>query len=62
MRHVWQVRLEHAYALLRANASGATSVQEIAWQSGFSTAAHFSRVFKQRFGVPPRSVMGASAT
>ncbi|MGJ7506369.1 AraC family transcriptional regulator [Variovorax sp. GT1P44] len=62
MRHVWQVRLEHAYALLRANVAGATSVQEIAWQCGFSTAAHFSRVFKQRFGVSPGSVMGISAT
>ncbi|MDM0065065.1 AraC family transcriptional regulator [Variovorax sp. J31P207] len=61
MRHVWQVRLEHAHTLLRTGASDATSVQGIAWQCGFSTAAHFSRVFKQRFGVSPRSVMLASA-
>jgi len=58
MRHVWQVRLEHAHALLRGNRGGIASIQEIAWQSGFSTAAHFSRVFKQRYGVPPGSVQG----
>lgn len=61
MRHIWQVRLEHANTLLRAGASDVTSVQGIAWQCGFTTAAHFSRVFKQRFGVSPRSVMAASA-
>lgn len=61
MRHIVQVRLEHAHTLLRTGASDATSVQGIAWQCGFSTAAHFSRVFKQRFGVSPRSVMLAPA-
>jgi len=60
MRHVWQVRLEHAHALLRGGVAGTTSVQEVAWQCGFSTAAHFSRVFKQRFGVSPGSVVPGS--
>ena len=59
MRHVWQVRLEHAHALLRSGAAGANSVQEVAWQCGFSTAAHFSRVFKHRFGVSPGSILAA---
>jgi AraC-like DNA-binding protein len=58
MRHLWQVRLAHAERLLRAGGPEAASVQEIAWQCGFSTAAHFSRVFKQRYGVSPGSIKG----
>jgi len=31
------------------------NVTEIAFASGFEVVSHFSRVFKERFDVPPRS-------
>jgi AraC-like DNA-binding protein len=31
------------------------NVTEIAFESGFEDVSHFSRVFKERFGVPPLS-------
>jgi AraC-like DNA-binding protein len=43
-------RLEHAAALLR---NSKLNVTEIAFESGFEDVSHFSRVFKERFGVPP---------
>lgn len=45
-----QRRLEHAARLLR---NSPMNVTEIAFESGFEDVSHFSRVFKQRFGVPP---------
>lgn len=45
-----QRRLEHAAKLLRQSPA---SVTEIAFDSGFEDVSHFSRVFKDRFGVPP---------
>jgi AraC-like DNA-binding protein len=53
MRYLWQARLERAALLLRANASPNASIQEISWQCGFATAAHFSRLFRQRYGQSP---------
>jgi transcriptional regulator GlxA family with amidase domain len=29
-------------------------VKEVAWRSGFTSAAHFSRMFRQRFGATPK--------
>jgi AraC-like DNA-binding protein len=53
MRHVWQRRLDQAEKLLISGSMAHCSIQEIGWRCGFATAAHFSRTFKQRFGVPP---------
>ncbi|MEM5344191.1 helix-turn-helix domain-containing protein [Paraburkholderia azotifigens] len=53
MRYVWQARLERARLLLRALEPRNSSIQEIGWQCGFTTAAHFSRLFKQQYGVSP---------
>lgn len=44
------IRLDHAAHLLRATSMPVT---EIALSCGFSGSSHFSRVFRQRFGVPP---------
>ncbi|MFO1478352.1 MAG: AraC family transcriptional regulator [Verrucomicrobiota bacterium] len=43
-------RLDHSAALLRGSKM---SVTEIAFESGFEDVSHFSRVFKDRFGMPP---------
>ena len=43
-------RLDYAAALLR---NSKLNVTEIAFESGFEDVSHFSRVFKERFRVPP---------
>lgn len=47
------VRLERAAELLR---SSAFPVSEVGLLCGFRSAAHFTRRFRQRFGVPPSQV------
>lgn len=56
MRHVWKQRLEQAEKLLLSGSMAHCSIQDIGWRCGFATAAHFSRTFKQRFGMPPGHV------
>jgi AraC-like DNA-binding protein len=43
-------RLDHALHLLTHTDK---TVSETAFESGFESASHFSRVFRQRFGTPP---------
>jgi AraC-like DNA-binding protein len=45
-----QRRLDHAAKLLR---NSQMNVTEVAFESGFEHVSHFSRVFKERFGIPP---------
>ncbi|VGO23559.1 response regulator transcription factor [Pontiella sulfatireligans] len=47
---IWNVRLKKAAALL---ASSELRVTDIAYDVGFSDAAHFSRYFKQFYGMSP---------
>lgn len=47
-----QKRLDHSAALLR---NSKMNVTEIAFESGFEDVSHFSRVFKERFDVPPQT-------
>jgi len=49
-RWVIQRRLDYSAMLLR---NSQMNVTEIAFESGFEDVSHFSRVFKDRFGVPP---------
>jgi AraC family transcriptional regulator len=50
---VKRLRLEKALGLMSRTRS--TSLTTIALRCGFSSSSDFSRCFKQRFGVPPRS-------
>ena len=50
MKYVREVRLERARALLGEKGARPT---DVAMQVGFESAAHFTREFKRRFGVPP---------
>lgn len=43
-------RLKHASILLKTSKQ---SISEIAFNSGFENASHFSRIFKQKFGLSP---------
>ncbi len=45
-----QKRLDYSAALLR---SSKMNVTEIAFESGFEDVSHFSRVFKEKFRIPP---------
>jgi AraC-like DNA-binding protein len=50
---IWLERLGAARSALRDQTFAHKSIKEIAFESGFSDAAHFSRVFRQRFGTTP---------
>ncbi|MDO9416692.1 GlxA family transcriptional regulator [Pararhizobium sp.] len=47
-----KLRLDHAVLLLKQSP---LSISEIAFATGFSSAAHFSRAYRQAFAQPPRS-------
>ncbi|WP_394829010.1 helix-turn-helix domain-containing protein [Pendulispora albinea] len=53
-------RLERAAADLRNPSMRAYGVAEIAYRWGFSSQAHFARVFKARFAMTPTQMRGAS--
>jgi transcriptional regulator GlxA family with amidase domain len=52
-------RLERAHAML-ADSSQTQSITEIASTVGLPSAAHFSRIFRARYGVSPSEVRGAA--
>lgn len=49
-----QRRLYRTQAELSNSANASQSVSEIAFRCGFNDAAHFSRTFRERFGMSPR--------
>jgi AraC-like DNA-binding protein len=55
-RELIRVRLERAQRLLLDPAVPNRSIDDIAWQCGFSDAAHFRRRFRELFGVPPSAM------
>jgi transcriptional regulator GlxA family with amidase domain len=58
-RHYHKVRLDHARMLLRQTT---LSVSEVGLASGFKSASHFSRMFKEQFGyAPTRERAGGTA-
>ena len=51
---VWEKRLQAAEQWQASSKTNEASVSEIAYRVGFKSAAHFSRMFKQKFKVSPR--------
>ncbi|WP_147181137.1 GlxA family transcriptional regulator [Ciceribacter naphthalenivorans] len=47
-----RIRLDHARRLLEQSP---LSISELAFATGFSSASHFSRAFREHFGVTPKS-------
>lgn len=54
-----RLRLDHARRLLQQSA---LSISEIAVSTGFSSAGHFSRLYKQAFGFSPRDARKDAST
>jgi AraC-like DNA-binding protein len=52
MRYVYSLRLEHASRLLAGTPD--LAIQDVADRCGFTSPAHFSRLFKQKHGMTPR--------
>jgi transcriptional regulator GlxA family with amidase domain len=50
------VRLERAQRLLLDPAESRRSIDDIAWQCGFSDAGHFRRRFRAFFGISPSAM------
>lgn len=50
---IWQQRLECCREALTSPRLARHSITEIAFMWGFNNSAHFSKAFKERFGVPP---------
>ncbi|WP_082845600.1 helix-turn-helix domain-containing protein [Paraburkholderia caribensis] len=56
MRYVWSERLELSHRMLSSTEHHSLRIGEIAWRCGFTSSAHFSRLFRQRFGVSPSTL------
>ena len=54
--YIMAQRLQAAYERLAATSSRQTTVAEVAFSVGFRNLSHFSRVFRENYGVSPTSV------
>lgn len=52
-RYLWQSRIDACRRAIEQPVNDARSITDLAFSFGFSSSAHFSRAFKQRFGFPP---------
>lgn len=59
--YIREQRLRRCFADLVSQRGGAVQVAEIAWRWGFTDAAHFSRLFKARFGCAPSEARDLAA-
>jgi AraC-like DNA-binding protein len=58
----WLLEKRLLYAKSLLNNSSKKAISDVAFESGFETVAHFSRSFKQRFGVTPSLMNNYSVT
>ena len=52
-RYLWQRRLIRCAEALRDPSQAHRSITDVCFSHGFSSSSHFSRLFKDQFGVPP---------
>lgn len=55
MRWVWTRRLAHSHKML--SEGRASQVSQVAFDCGFNDLSHFSKVFKNRYGVTPQKIL-----
>ena len=53
-KYIWLRRLSHCAAALRDPGEAQRPITEVCISWGFKSTSHFSRLFRERFGVPPR--------
>lgn len=51
---IWRLRLEHCRRDLASPACAWKSITEIAYSWGFSSATHFSKAFREAYGISPK--------
>lgn len=56
MKRIWSERLDRCRSDLTSPTMRSRSIGEVAYYWGFNDVAHFSRAFKQRFGMTPREL------
>jgi AraC family transcriptional regulator, positive regulator of tynA and feaB len=56
MRYVWDRRLVHCYQELTNPMCFFKRLSEVALSWGFNDLSHFSRAFKQKYGISPRGI------
>jgi AraC-like DNA-binding protein len=56
---IWEMRLEFVRGLLASTLHREASITTLAYRAGFSDMAHFSRRFKQQFGMTPSQYRSA---
>jgi AraC-like DNA-binding protein len=54
-RYIWDLRLEKCRADLANPLHRHRTITEIAFAWGFNNSTHFSRIFKERFGLSARA-------
>jgi AraC-like DNA-binding protein len=59
--YVRERRLRWAYELLNGASARDLSIGDIAYRCGFEDPVHFAKLFRQRFGLTPRSLRGSAA-
>ncbi len=59
-RYVWGQRLDRCRRELEDPLSAHKQITQIAFAWGFNSASHFSRAFKERFGMSPKQVRAAA--
>lgn len=52
--YIWERRLHKCFLALKDPAQGGRSISNIAFGWGFNDMSHFSRTFKERYGVSPK--------
>lgn len=58
---IWSRRVERCYMDLTDPSRADRTITDIAYRWGFNDSHHFSRLFRQRYGMTPRAFRGAAA-